>query len=89
MELSSQAPVLALAAGEVVTLDDARGVRIHAREGSVWVTEEANSRDHILATGDALIVGRGGRTVIQALQASWVALRDPVPANDVLEGKTA
>jgi hypothetical protein len=89
MELSSQAPVLALAAGEVVTLDDARGVRIHARAGSVWVTEEANSRDHILGPGEILVVARDGRTVIQALQASWIALRESAPANDPYEGVTA
>ena len=89
MELSSQAPVLALAAGEVVTLDDARGVRIQARAGSIWVTEEANSRDHILGPGEVLVVGRDGRTVIQALQSSWVALRDAAPANDAVVGATA
>ena len=89
MELSSPSPVLALAAGEVVTLDDARGVRIHARAGSLWVTEEANSRDHILGAGEMLVVGRDGRTVIQALKASWIALRDAAPANDPIEGATA
>jgi hypothetical protein len=89
MDLSSQAPVLALAAGEVVTLDDARGVRIHARTGSVWVTEEANTRDHILGPGEVLVVGRDGRTVIQALQASSIALRERPPANDAYEGATA
>jgi hypothetical protein len=89
MELSSQAPVLALAAGEVVTLDDARGVRIHARAGAVWVTEEANPRDHIIGPGEILVVARDGRTVIQALQPSWIALRAAARANDFLEGATA
>jgi hypothetical protein len=89
MELSSQDPVLALAAGEVVTLDDARGVRIQAGAGSVWVTEEADFQDHILEPGDALVVAHDGRTIIQAMQPSWVALREAAPANDALEGATA
>jgi len=89
MELTLQAPVLALAAGEVLTLDDARGVRIQARTGSVWVTEEANLRDHILGPGDALVVTRAGRTLIQAMKPSWIALRDAAPANDALEGARA
>ena len=63
--------------------------RIHARAGSVWVTEEASSRDHILGPGEILVVGRDGRTVIQALKASWIALRDAAPANDPIEGATA
>jgi DUF2917 family protein len=89
MELTSQAPVLALAAGEVVTLDDARGVRIHTRAGQLWVTEEANPRDHIVGAGETFVVSRSGRIVIQALQSSWIALRDAAPANDPFEGVTA
>jgi len=63
MELQSAAPVLALAAGEVLTLDDARGVRIQARIGSLWVTEEANLRDHVVGPGETHVVTRGGRTL--------------------------
>ena len=76
MELTSQSPVLALDAGQVVTLEDARGVRIQARTGTVWVTEERNPRDHILVAGQTLVVSRSGRTVIQAMQPAWIALHE-------------
>lgn len=83
MNLRLDAPVLALQRGEVITLDDARGVRILSRTGTVWVTEEGNPRDHILGPGECLVVGKTGRTVVQALQASSVALRPaPEAAND-------
>ncbi|HZZ91989.1 MAG TPA: DUF2917 domain-containing protein [Usitatibacter sp.] len=85
MEITSKAPVLALAAGDVVTLDDARGIRLQARAGTVWVTEEANPRDHIVGPGEALILSRSGRTVIQALQPAWIALGDGAAANDALD----
>jgi hypothetical protein len=82
MELHSNAPVLALQAGEVVTLEDARGTRIQARTGTVWVTEEANPEDRIVGPGEAIVVSRDGLTVIQALQSAWVAVvpvaNDPV-----------
>ena len=84
MELRSKAPVLTLAAGDVVTLDDARGIRIHAQAGTVWVTEEANPRDHVIGPGETLVVSRDGRTVIQALQTAWVALGEARAANDAL-----
>ena len=84
MELTLKAPLLALAAGEVVTLDDARGTRIHARTGTVWVTEEANLRDHVIGPGETLVVSRGGRTVIQALQPAWISLGEPKAANDAV-----
>jgi Protein of unknown function (DUF2917) len=85
MEITSKAPVLALAAGDVVTLDDARGVRLHSRAGTVWVTEEANPRDHIVGPGQALVISRAGRTVIQALQPAWIALGEAAAANDALD----
>jgi hypothetical protein len=84
MEVRSKTPVLALAAGDVVTLDDALGTRIQLRAGSVWVTEEANPEDHVIGPGETLIVSRGGRTVIQALQQSWIAIGQPAAANDAV-----
>jgi hypothetical protein len=83
MELNIKAPVLALEAGQVLTLDDAAGTRIVSRSGTVWVTEEDDRDDHIVGPGDALIVVRGGRTVIQALQPAWISLAEGAgAAND-------
>ena len=83
MHLSLKTPLLALEPGQVVTLDDAQGTRIVARSGTVWVTEEGESRDHIVGPGDALIVARSGRTVVQALKSAWISLTEAmVAAND-------
>lgn len=80
MNIRLRTPLLALEPGQVVTLDDAQGTRIVARSGTVWVTEEGEARDHIVAPGDALVVARSGRTVVQALQAAWISLADGHPA---------
>jgi hypothetical protein len=83
MELNIKAPVLALEAGQVLTLDDARGTRILSRQGSVWVTEENDTRDHVVGPGEAFVLARGGRTVIQALQPAWISLAEGhAAAND-------
>ncbi len=76
MELSVIAPELELEEGQVVTLFDAKGTRIVARSGSVWVTEEGDRQDHIMGPGDARIVARPGRTIVQALAPSRIALRE-------------
>jgi hypothetical protein len=83
MHLHIDHPTLALATGEVLALDDVSGYRIQAASGVVWVTEEGEPRDHIVGPGDAFIVARPGRTLVQALEASMVSIRegDP-PAND-------
>jgi hypothetical protein len=75
MELHINAPVLSLETGQVVTLDNAAGRRISARDGLLWVTEEGSAKDHIVRPGDAHIVRRAGRTVVQALKKTWVAIQ--------------
>ena len=40
MDLYLEAPAFTLEIGEVLSLDDAEGVRIQTRTGTVWVTEE-------------------------------------------------
>lgn len=83
MRLNLQAPLLALEAGQVLTLDDAEGTRILARSGTVWVTEEGDQEDHIVDAGDVLIVAHPGRTVVQALAPAWISLGSgPRAAND-------
>ena len=75
MELSIDHPVIALEPGQVVTLDDAAGTRVSARYGAVWVTEEGSISDHIVNPGEAYVLARDGRTVVQALEPAWVALQ--------------
>ena len=75
MVLQLDQPLLALEPGQVVTLDDAAGTRIEARRGVVWVTEEGDSEDHIVSPGQARVVTRSGRTLVQALQPAWIALQ--------------
>lgn len=85
MNLALEAPVLSLGAGHVVTLDDACGTRISSREGTVWITQEGELRDFVVGPGDAFLVTRSGRTLVQAMEAALVSLRDedlPCPANE-------
>jgi hypothetical protein len=76
MQLQLRSPSISLELGQVVTLDDARGTRIVTRIGSVWVTEEGDEHDHVVGPGEALLVARNGRTVVQALKPSWISLAD-------------
>ena len=75
MDMIIQAPVISLMPGQVVTLDDAAGVRIRAEEGTVWVTYENNQSDMIVGPHETLTLARNGRTVIQAMQSTHLALQ--------------
>ena len=70
-----EAPVLSLQPGQVVTLDDAQGVRIRATCGSIWVTYEGNFNDLIVEPGRTLVIARNGRTVVQAMQPAHLAVQ--------------
>ena len=75
MVLNVKDPMLCLQTGQVLTLDDAAGKRIHAAMGTVWVTEEDEREDHIVAMGGSLLLAKDGRTVVQALAPSWVVIQ--------------
>lgn len=75
MDMIIESPVLSLEPGQVLTLDDAAGVRIRSAEGPVWVTYEDSVRDLIVGPGETLVITRNGRTVVQALQATHLALQ--------------
>ena len=81
MQPQSQAPLF-LGHGEVLTLDDAQGVRIGARTGMVWVTQEGRLQDDIVSPGDAIVVANGGRTLVQALRPAWITIDPNDAAND-------
>ena len=80
MELHLDSPMVALEPGQVISLDDAEGFRILASRGTVWVTEEDDLRDHIIGPGDALVIAKPGRTVVQALAPAWISIRDGLAA---------
>ena len=77
MELNVGNAVLELKAGQVITLDDAIGASVQARLGSVWITEEGDVRDIVLGPGEQRVIKRAGRTLIQAMQTSWISIRTP------------
>lgn len=68
---------LALARRQVICLADAAGVRIVARSGSFWVTQDGDRRDVVLEAGDSVVVAGTARVVVQALSAARVGLVAP------------
>ena len=74
MNLNLDRRTLALDTGQVLSLDDAAGTRISARLGTVWITYEDSLKDLILEAGEYVVVPKGGRTVVQALQPAFLSL---------------
>jgi hypothetical protein len=75
VDLIIEHPILSLEPGQVLTLNDAQGVRIRATSGTVWVTYEGNFNDMIVEPGRTLVIARNGRTVVQAMQPTHLAVQ--------------
>ena len=63
-----------LAAGQVLTLDAARGLRVTCESGQLWVTEEAQPDDVWLAAGQRVRLAGDGRAVVEAKVAASVRI---------------
>jgi hypothetical protein len=66
--------VVELESGDVLPLERARGVRLVCLEGSLWLTEEHAPTDVVLAAGESHAVEDAGRTLVQALGRSRLAV---------------
>lgn len=75
--MRNQKFVVELQPGEILPLERARGVRITAVEGTLWVTEEREPLDVLLKAGESYAVETAGRTVVQAMGRSRLALESP------------
>ncbi|QJR14068.1 DUF2917 domain-containing protein [Usitatibacter palustris] len=79
MELHLKAPLIALAPGEVIALDDVAGATIKPTRGTVWITEEGDTADFVLRPGERRVVQNEGRTVVQAIDCAWISIRESLP----------
>ena len=64
---------LPLSRRQIHRIDDARGLRIRCREGSVWVTVDGDPRDYVLERGQSFDP-KGGPTLVYALADARVDL---------------
>jgi hypothetical protein len=76
MQLNVTSSRVALEPGQVLTLDDAEGVHIRPRGAKVWITEEGDSSDFVVNPGEEFVVAHDGRTLIQAIDTTWVDLHE-------------
>lgn len=63
-----------LEAGRVLALRGAVGRVVRCLSGVVWVTQEGDAQDHLLARCEEMRVERGGILAIQALRRAEVVI---------------
>ncbi len=51
-----------------------RGTSIACRDGRCWITQEGDSRDHILRTGESFTIKAAGRLIVTATESCRLML---------------
>ena len=65
---------ICLSKRQTLSLLDSAGVRIDARSGAVWVTQDHDRRDIVLRAGESFTLDGRGQAIVQAFEASRVRL---------------
>ncbi|HEY2816716.1 MAG TPA: DUF2917 domain-containing protein [Casimicrobiaceae bacterium] len=66
--------VLKLSHGELVELNDSRGTTVRVTQGTVWLTQEHDTQDVVLRTGDVWTIERQGLTLVEAQGSALVCV---------------
>ena len=64
-----------LARNQAVTLTDAKGSQVRCLRGGLWITQDRDQRDIVLAPGESFTIDRGGPAIVWALADSSVDMR--------------
>ncbi|HEY6240249.1 MAG TPA: DUF2917 domain-containing protein [Burkholderiales bacterium] len=74
---------IALRVGELLRIGDGKGWTIAVIEGRIWITQEGDTRDIVIAAGAQYRVERAGLSLVHALCPSGIVLHLPLPGHRV------
>ncbi len=80
MDSLSTYRLLRLAAGEMFSFDASPGENLVVFDGKVWITQEGDLGDYVLATGETFACDRSGRALVEALVPTRLAVLADAPA---------
>jgi quercetin dioxygenase-like cupin family protein len=75
--MNSKRIVVELERGALLPVHDGAGATVVCLQGEVWITQEHEGTDVVLEAGESFRLTLNGRTMVQALSASRVAVEAP------------
>ena len=75
--MNSRRIVVELERGALLPLHDSAGATVVCLEGELWITQEYDANDIVLRRGESLRLFCDGRSVVEALRASRIAVEAP------------
>lgn len=59
---------------QLIKIHNGEGVVVIGRAGSVWITQEGDSRDVIVNPGEMFVIDHPGQTIVEAAESSLVSI---------------
>jgi hypothetical protein len=66
--------VINLARGDLLRIENARDMRLRVESGAVWITQERDTRDVMLESGESFQLDRDGTTLMSACGSEQFSL---------------
>ena len=76
MKIEFSSSGVLLAKDQTLSLPNAAGVRVASQSGTVWITQDGDLRDIVLAAGEAFDFDRRGDALLSAFADSRYLLLD-------------
>jgi hypothetical protein len=70
---------LAMTRGSILRVEDGRDLTLYVWEGAVWLTQEGDSRDRYVGSGEWFRLDRRGVTVAHATRRTVMSITAPTP----------
>lgn len=77
MQIEINRSTLSLAREGLVAIRDGQGTRIDCHAGNLWITQECDVKDAVIAAGESFTVRNRGLTLLTALSASQLTIIEP------------
>jgi len=77
--MQSSDAVVVLQFREMFRLEDAAGIRLRVRSGSVWITQERDHEDHYVPAAGTITLDRPGLALVHALRPAELVVWRPAP----------
>jgi len=77
MQIEIDRSILSLAREGLLAIRDGQGTRIVCHAGNLWITQECDLKDAVIAAGESFTVRNPGLTLVTALSAAELTVIAP------------
>lgn len=79
--------ILRLDADKNLQLRDAQGACVHVHWGDLWITQEGDTKDHVVASGESFAISKPGTTFLAAIRESGISVMERCRNSDAIDGE--